>query len=152
MKKKVPQMDSKHFEGQQTGVVSEEIKKWIELWPDVRKKVVSNQEAYQVLSGLGLRYRDPRTIKIHLKRILPLVNDAPISALIDLINDFESHMPVKEFMKLIRERLPVEELGPRFATLADVLIKEAPQPIQVINALGSILAGGFPFDATNVRK
>lgn len=152
MKKGIPKIESRRGAGKCTGVTSEEKMTWIEKWPDVRKGVTSNDEAYKVLSGVGLRYRDHRTIKSHLECILPLVNEAPLSALLDLVDDFESRMPAKEFMLLVRERFPIEELGPKFVTLADVLIKEAPQPAQVIKALGSILAGGFPLDTTSVRK
>jgi len=152
MKREIPRMDSKHSEGQQTGVTFEEIKKWVELWPDVRKKVVSNQEACQVLSGLGLRYRDPHTIRTYIEKMLPLVNTDAISAVIDLINYLESRMPVKEFMRLVREKFPLEELAPKFADLADVLIKEVSPPGQVLQALGSILAGGFPFDGGREKK
>ena len=80
------------------------------------------------------------------------MNYAPIAALINFIDYVESRMSLKEFMRLIRERLPIEEVGPELGKLADVLIKEAPQPSQVIKAIGCILSGGFPFDATSIRK
>jgi hypothetical protein len=83
---------------------------------------------------------------------LPLINDAPISSLIKFANTLESRLSVKEAMRLLREKLPVEELGPELVTLADVLIKESPPPGDVLRAVGSILSGGFPFDATSIRK
>ena len=147
MNKKVSQIEkSKHFSGSRTAVTYDEIKKWIELWPGVREKVASNLEAYQELSGKGLRYRDYRTIKRHLEVLLPLVNDAPIITLINFVNYIESRMPPKEFMRLLQERLPVEQVGREFASLVDALIKGLPPAGQVIRALGSMLAGGFPFD------
>ena len=153
MEKKISQIEkSKHFSGDRTVVTYDEIKKWIELWPEVRKRVSSNEEAYKALSGLGLRYRDPRTIKRHLEVLLPLVNDAPITALIKFVNYIEARMPLKEFMRLLRERLPVEQVGPEFASLADALIQGLPPPSLVIQALGSILSGGFPFDPGKGKK
>jgi hypothetical protein len=153
MNKKVSQIEkSKHFSGDRTVVTFDEIKKWIDLWSSIREKVASNLEAYQELSGKGLRYRDPRTVQKYLECLLPLVNHAPIAALIKFIDYVESRMSLKEFMRLIRERFPVEEVGSELAKLVDVLIKEAPQPSQVIKAIGCILSGGFPFDATSVRK
>ena len=61
-------------------------------------------------------------------------------------------MPVKGFMRLLREHLPAEELGPEFAKLADDLIKELPPPTDVLKAVGSILSGGFPVDNTQDFK
>lgn len=153
MEERVSQIEkSKHFCGDRTVVTFDEIKKWIELWPSVREKVASNLEAYQALSGMGLRYRDPRTIKGYLECLLPLVNYAPIAALIQFIDYVESRMSLKEFMQLIRERLPVEEVGSELGKLVDVLIKELPPPAQVLKAVGSILSGGYPFDAASIRK
>jgi hypothetical protein len=148
MKKNVPQMDGKHFSDSRTMVSNDERIEWIRLWGNVREKCTSNLEAFKELSAKGLRYRDWRTIKSHMEKLLPLVNTNAISAVVDLLNCCESRMPVNEFMRLIRERLPAEELGPKLAILADVLIKELPPPAQIIKALGSILAGGFPFDNT----
>jgi carbamoylphosphate synthase large subunit len=150
MQDKIPHMDNRS--GKRMAVTYAEKTKWIEKWPEIRARVPSNEEAYQALSGLGLRYRDPRTIKTHMEKLLPLVNTKAISAIIDLINDCESRMPTKEFMRLIREKFPAEELGPKFANLAEVLIKELPPPGQVIQALGSILSGGFPFDSGKGKK
>lgn len=152
MKKNISQIESQHFSGDRTTVTFDEIKKWIELWPSVRTKVSSNLEAYQTLSGMGLRYRDPRTIKFHMEKLLPLVNTNAISAVINFMNCCESRMPAKEFMRLLRERLPAEELGPELAKLADDLIKELPPPTDVLKAVGSILSGGFPFDNTQDFK
>lgn len=151
MKNKIPQIDSEHFEGQRTGVGFGEIQKWLEIWPTVRPQVTSNAEACKVLSSMG-RYRDPRTIQSYMERLLPLVNTKAISAIIDFISDCESRMSIKEFMRIIRERLPAEELGPKLSILADALINELPPPDQVLQALGSILAGGFPFDSTRLKK
>jgi hypothetical protein len=152
MKNNISQMDDKYYSGNRTVVTFDEKKRWIELWPSVRGKVSSNLEAYQVLSGIGLRYRDPRTIKSHMEKLLPLINTKAISAIISFTNCCESHMPVKEFMRLLRERLPAEELGPELAKLADDLIKELPSPTDILKVEGFILSGGFPFDNTQDFK
>jgi hypothetical protein len=153
MKKKVSQIEkSKHFSGSRTVVTYDEIKEWVSLWREIREKVASNLEAFKELSGKGLRYRDYRTIQRHLEGILPLIDNAPVSALIDFINFCESRFSIMEFMMLIREKLPMGEVGPRLDNLAGVLIGH-PIPLgQVIQAFGSILSGGFPFDATSIRK
>lgn len=152
MRKGVPGIDSKHFSGKRTGVTSEEIKTWLELWPDVRKKVVSNEEAYKALSTMGIKDRDPRTVKAHIESMLPLMKMGAISAAVDLINYCESRMPVRDFIRQIRESLPIEELAPKLASLAEEFIKDAPPPDQVVQALGSILSGGFPFDVQRRKK
>ena len=53
-------------------------------------------------------------------------------------------MAFKDAMLLIREKFRIKEMEPVLENLADALIEAAPSPIQVIQALGSILAGGFP--------
>lgn len=153
MNKKISQIEKrKHFSGDRTAVTFDEIKKWIELWPSVREKVASNLEAYQALSGEGLRYRDPRTIQSYMEKLLPLVNTKAVSAVIDLIDFCESRMPVKEFMQLIQDRLPPEELFQKLSNLAKVLVKEIPPPGQVLKAISAVLSGGFPFDNTRDFK
>jgi hypothetical protein len=152
MRRGESQIESKRFSGVRTTVTFDEIKRWVELWPDVRAKVVSNQEAYQMLSGLGLRYRDPRTIRTYIDKILPLVNTNAISAVIDLVDFCENRMPIKEFMLLVREKFPLEELGPKLTNVADTIIKEAPPPTKILKAVSAILSGGFPFDDRLKKK
>ncbi|MBA7672912.1 hypothetical protein ES703_81099 [subsurface metagenome] len=143
----VSRIESKNYLDQRTGVTFEEKERWLELWSDVRKKVVSNEEAYKVLSTMGIKERDYRTIKAHIENLLPLVNMGRLSELTELIEYCESRMPMQEFLQIVRERLPIEEMAPILGNLADTLIKQAPSPGQILRAFGSILAGGFPFDA-----
>ena len=152
MRKDTPRVDVGHLYDRRTNVTSEEIKRWLELWPDIRNKVVSNEEAYKELSTLGIRNRDPRTVKTHVERILPLAKTGTISALVDVISFCESRMPVQELIRQLQEKLPIEELAPKLANLATQIANEAPPPDQVIRALGSILAGGSPFDVKREKE
>jgi hypothetical protein len=149
MNEKISQIEKRrHFSGDRTVVTYDEIKKWIELWPAIREKVPSNLEAFKELSGRGLRYRDYRTIKSYMEKLLPLVNTKAVSAVIDLIDFCESRMPVKEFIQLIQDKLPPEELSQKLSNLVKVLVKEIPPPGQVLRTISSVLSGGFPFDNT----
>jgi hypothetical protein len=152
MKKNISKNDSKHFSGDRTVVTFDEKVKWIELWPGVRKRVASNDEAFKELAGLGLRYRDWRTVRNHIEKLLPLVNTNAVSAVIDLVNFCESRLPIKESLQLIKERLPIEEVQPKLTHMAEVLIKDVPPPGEVLQALGSILSGGYPFDPGKGKK
>jgi hypothetical protein len=150
MQDKIPHMDNRS--GKRTVVTHAEKIKWIEKWPEIRARVPSNDEAFKELSGLGLRYRDWRTIRSHMENILPLVNTKAISAVIDLINDLEGRLPPEEFMRLIRDKLPAEELGLEFARLAETLIEEEPRLGPVLKAISSILSGGLVFDASREKN
>ena len=134
-------------EGARHSVTPEEKARWLELWAEIRKGVVSNEEAYKALETLGIRPRDPRTIKAHVEGLLPLVKMSGLTELTELIDHCDSHLPVQEVLQTIRERLPIEELSAKLGNLADKMISDVPSPGIVIRAFGSILAGGFPFDA-----
>jgi hypothetical protein len=152
MKKGVSKIESEHGEVILAGVSYEEKMRWLELWPTVRPQVMSNAEACKLLSNMGLRDRDPRTIQSCMEKVLPLVNTKAISALDNLIDDCERRMPVKEFIRQVRGKFPIEEMAPELANVADTLIKELPPPGQVLNAVASILSGGFPFDPVRLKK
>jgi carbamoylphosphate synthase large subunit len=151
MEKGISKIEIKHGEVKRTGVSFEEKIEWIKRWPTIRAQVTSNAEACAVLSTMG-QNRDPRTILSHMQRLLPLVNTKAISALVELIDDCERRMPIKEAIQQIREKFPIEEMAPEIANVADTAIKELPPLGDVLKAFGSILAGGFPFDPTRLKK
>lgn len=133
-------------EGERHNVTPEEKMRWLELWAEIRKRVVSNEEAYKALENLGITPRDPRTIKAHIENLLPLVKMSGLAELVEIVDYCDSRLPVQEVLHLIRERVPIEELAPKLANLADKMIDGIPSPGLVLRAFGSILGGGFPFD------
>lgn len=123
------------------------VEEWKRRYVQLRPSVSSDAEAYSIIAGEDPhREWDPRTVKSHLQKSLPLGFVSTIRILADVVSDLEARRPLREVLAEQERQAPIAEVAPRLGEAVRQFIRENPDPAQGLRVLANLLSGGFPLD------
>lgn len=125
----------------------EKVAKWKKRYLEIRPRVSSDEEAYNLIASEDPdREWDPRTVRSHVQKSLPLRPARAVRALADVVSQLEARRPFLEVLAEQERQAPIAEVAPYLGEAVRRIIKENPDPAQGLRVFANLLAGGFPLD------
>lgn len=125
----------------------EKVEKWKQRYLQVRPSVSSDLEAYTMIASEDPdRVWDPRTVRSHIQKSLPLGSANAVKALADAVSYLEARRPLREVLAEQEKRAPIAEVAAHLGEAVKQIIQDNPDPVQGLRAFANLLSGGFALD------